>query len=193
MNLKFSKYILSLSLIMVLLFSACSKSESYSNLLKDEERAVNWYLSGQQVCVEIPADSILLHGENAPYYKMNEEGTIYMKVLTPGDLTPENRPQINDNISIRYNRLNLRRLYEDGAAEWEGNSDDLAMGSLSIVYGSTLLPETTKLGQGLQEPLKFLGYNSRVMLIIKASVGPTDEQSQCIPYLYDIRYFKTVN
>ncbi|MCM1152609.1 MAG: DUF4827 domain-containing protein [Muribaculum sp.] len=154
---------------------------------------MNWFLSGQNVCVEIPKDSILEYGEDAPYYKLNEDGTLYLKVLTPGDMNSESRPKKDDKVFFRFKRQNLETLQNDGEAEWEGNTVQIGnLNSTSFVFGNTYLPNTTKYGMGVQEPLKYVGYNSEVYLVIKASEGLTEEQATCIPYLYNIKYFKAL-
>lgn len=188
-NVKF--YILAaLGMCFVMLFPSCEKGESYADLLKKEEKAVNWYLSGESVEIKIPADSIFISGEDAPFYKMNEEGTIYMQVVDPGD--PEDRPKQGDRVYFRYSRMNLRNFYEADVEKWIGNSSDLttSTSSTSFILGNFLLPSSYQYGTGIQKPLEFLGYNSRVRLVLKAQAGFYAEQSQGIPFVFDIRYFK---
>ena len=171
-------------------FTACEKGESYADLLKKEEKAVNWYMSGEQVEVTIPSDSIFITGEDAPFYKMDEEGTVYMRVVDSGDLS--DRPQDGERVYFRFSRLNLRNFYEADLEQWEGNSSDLTslVGSTSFIYGNYLLESSYQYGTGIQLPLSYLGYNSRVRLVLKAQSGFYSEQSSCMPYVYDIRYFK---
>lgn len=182
--------LLILSLAVSALVSSCNKQESYSSLLKSEEKAVNWYLSGQRVCVEIPADSVLEYGPDAPYYKLNDDGTAYLRVISPGDTKKENRPKYGEKVYFRYSAKNIRYMMDGTEQEWIGNSNDLTLKSTSFVYGNTYLPNTTQYGQGIQLPLQFVGYNSEVELVLKASLGFTENQSTCIPVLYKMRYFK---
>ena len=106
-----------------LFFTACEKGESYADLLKKEEKAVNWYVSGFWVEDEIPADSVFISGEDAPFYKMNEDGSVYMKVIDAGDIG--DKPQKGDRVYFRYSRMDLRNFYEAGLEQWIGNSSDL--------------------------------------------------------------------
>lgn len=170
--------------------SACDKGESYADLLNKEEKAVNWYLSGNAVETEVPADSIFITGEDAPFYRMDEDGNVYMRVINSGDL--ENRPQAGDRVYFRYSRMNLRNFYEIDTESWAGNSSGLneGTGSTSFVLDNFTLPSSSKYGTGIQLPMKYLGYNSQVRLVVKAAAGFASEQSQCIPYVIDIRYFK---
>ena len=72
-------------MIPVLLLTACKDTKSYSELLNDEEKAVNSFLAHQKVINEIPADTVFETGSDAPYYKIDEDGDIYMQVIKPGD------------------------------------------------------------------------------------------------------------
>lgn len=180
----------SLLIIFSLIMLSCEKGESYADLLKKEEKAVNWYLSGENVSVDIPADSVFVTGEDAPYYKMNEEGTVYMKVIDAGDLN--DKPAKGDRVYFRFMRMNLRNYYEAGLEQWIGNASDLngSTPSVSFILGNYTLQSSYQYGSGIQLPLDYLGYNSRVRLVVKAQAGFFSEQSQCIPFVFEVRYFK---
>lgn len=170
--------------------ASCEKGESYADLLKMEEKAVNWYLSGESVETEIPADSVFITGPDAPFYKMDEDGSVYMKVIDAGDL--DDKPEKGDRVYFRFSRMNLRNFYEADVEVWAGNSSDLGanVSPTSFILGNYTLSSTYQYGTGIQLPLTYLGYNSRVRLILKSSAGFYAEQSQCLPYVFDVRYFK---
>lgn len=170
--------------------TSCEKGESFADLLKKEEKAVNWYLSGQSVELKIPADSIFITGEDAPFYKMDESGNVYMQVLDSGDMN--DRPSKGDRVYFRYSRMNLRNFYEADFEQWIGNSNDIGpnSASTSFIMGNYNLSSSYQYGTGIQMPLEYLGYNSRVRLVLKASAGFLSEQSQCLPFVVDVRYFK---
>lgn len=169
--------------------SSCEKGESYADLLKKEEKAVNWYLSGESVVTEIPADSIFISGPDAPFYKMNEDGSVYMKVIDAGD---GGKVASGDRVYFRYMRMNLRNFYEADIEQWYGNSSDINQStqSTSFLFGNYTLQSSYQYGSGIQLPLNYLQYNSRVQLVLKAQSGFYSEQSQCLPYVFDVRYFK---
>lgn len=187
---KLNKILPFFAFFVAICLSSCEKTESYSELLRKEEKAVNWYLSGESVEVNIPADSIFIQGEDAPFYKMDEDGNVYMRVISEGDMN--DRPQKGDRVYFRFSRMNLRNLYEAGFEQWVGNSNDLtsSLGSTSFIYDNYTLPSTYQYGTGIQLPLNYFGYNSQVRLVLKAAAGFTSEQSQCLPYVVDVRYFK---
>lgn len=182
----------SIALIFVTMLAAtvsCSKSESYSEMLRDEEKAVNWWLANHRVEASVPADSVFEIGEDAPFYKMDEDGYVYMQVINPGT---DVRPVKNDRVYFRYMRANIRAMYEGGTVSWTGNSDNMDMSPTSLIFGNYDLTSTSQWGEGIQVPLQYLGYDCEVNLVLKSYNGFTSDQSQCIPYVVNVRYFKAI-
>lgn len=173
---------------------ACSESQSYADLLRDEEQAVNWYLAKYNVELDLPEDykdlvTVEEMGEDAPFYKLDNEGYVYMQIVKADydEMVAE-----GDLVYFRFLRQNISTLYEyDGQVEdWEGNSDYLPNGTTSFVYKNNTLTSTTKWGTGIQMPLQYIGYNSEVNIVLKSYYGFTEEQAYCIPYIMNIRYFR---
>ena len=192
MNIKILKnlFFFSSFLTALLLFNSCDDGKSYSELLDEENRAVNWYLAQNRVEAEIPADSIFEIGPEAPFYKMNKDGSVYMRVINTGDMN--NRPVKGQTVYFRFMRQNIKAL-KDGMISEEGNSDNMAsgLGGLSIVFGNNILPSTTEWGDGIQVPLYYLGYDCEVDLIVKSTQGRSGDISQCLPYVYQgLKFFK---
>lgn len=177
--------------------SSCSESQSYSELLTEEEHAVNWYLASQKVLNEIPADSIsFLMGEDAPFYKLDEDGYVYMQVISKGNM--DDRAKAGDLVYFRFNRINIKDMYLGTDPEWMGNSTNVSTSfdpgdysnNTSFVYENQYLTSTTQWGTGIQMPLKFFGYDCEVNLVLRSYYGFTDDQTSCWPYLINLRYFK---
>lgn len=168
---------------------ACSKSQSYSELLREEEKAVNLFLAGQKVCLELPADSTsFITGPDAPFYKLDQDGYVYMQVIDKGDAN--NRVQPGEVVYFRYERENLKAKYLGMDLPPEGNSDNLTQGNSSFVYKNTYLTSSTKWGTGIQMPLKFFGYDCEVNLVLQSYYGFMSDQTECMPYLINVRYFE---
>lgn len=191
-----------LKIFLSLLFivaTGCSKSQSYSELLREEEKACNWYLSQYNICLELPEDNKdfittgtlkadgSLYGEDAPFYKLDEEGYVYMQVVSAdySDMVAE-----GDLVYFRFTQESIKDLYEGITPTPEGNGDYLAYGSASFVYKNTYLQSTSAWGEGIQMPLKYVGYFSEVNLVLKSYYGFTDRQTYCIPYIINLKYFK---
>lgn len=183
-------YFLVLSFFAIVFISSCDNGKSYSDLLEEEIKAVNWYLAQNRVEAEIPSDSIFETGPEAPFYRMNSDGSVYMRVINAGN--KDSRPVKGETVYFRFMRVNIKALSEGTLSE-EGNSEnmDSNLGGLSIVFGNNVLPSTTEWGEGIQVPLYYLGYDCEVDLIVKSTEGRSGDISNCLPYLYkSLKFFK---
>ena len=185
--------------LVTLITTGCSKSQSYSELLREEEKACNWYLSSKNVALEMPedeADFITAEtlkddgtpwGEEAPYYKLDNDGYVYMQIVKGDYVEPV---ESGDLVYFRFIRESIKDLYEGIETTPTGNGDYLPNGTTSFIYKNTYLTSSTTWGTGIQMPLRYLGYNSEVNLVLKSYYGFADEQSYCIPYIINLKYFK---
>lgn len=199
------KHLIILAAAALLTLPSCKDTESYADMLRDETYAVNDYLTGFPVINSVPVDTIFrttadILAENpgmtradaiklTPFYRVEEEGNVYMQVINPG--TPDLKAKENQEIYFRFTRYNLCFLYEYGL--WDesasGNAADLSSTPTSFRYKNTTLASTTQWGTGIQTPLDFLSADCEVNLVVKSYVGLTDEVTNVYPYLYQIRYF----
>lgn len=189
MNKKINKSVLVLiSAFIALFYSACSKTQSYSELLNEEERATNWYLAQQKIELEVPEDTIFITGKDAPFYKIDEEGYIYMQVVNPG--TKGNMAKDNELIYFRYMRTNLKDMYAGLNPTPSGNADNMNHTSLSFRFKNMDLESSYKWGSGIQMPLYLLGVDCEVNLVVRAYYGFAGETGQCVPFLYNVKYYR---
>ncbi len=170
--------------------TSCESGRSYAELLNDEDKAVNRFLVNQKVVPYIPADSVFQTGANAPYYKIDNEGNVWMQVLSLG-----NGPKAveDQTVYFRFLRYNLS-LYTNSITSLpsEGNLDNMAESPTSFRFKNYSLPTSAQWGSGLQMPLNFLPLDSEVNLIVKSQFGWSNEVSYVQPYLYHIRYYKSM-
>lgn len=168
--------------------TACSKSKSYSELLRDEEKAVNWYMSNQKLISEIPADSVFISGPDAPYYRMDEDGNIYMQVLNPG--TPGKMVANDRLIYFRYMRTNIISMFRGDNPVPSGNANDVGgNNTCSFRFNNLQVQASLNYGLGVQLPLHYLPVDCEVNLVIRAYYGFNGEAGTCQPYLYNIKYY----
>lgn len=174
------------------ILASCNKGQSYSELLREEEHAVNAFLATQRVENNIPSDSISFEtGENAPFYRLDEEGYLYMQVIRIGE--PLERPEAGDPVYFRYSRENLKYSYLGYDNYTVGNQNSLVNDknvSSFFVYKNRYLESSTTWGEGIQWPMKFFGYDSEVNLVLSSYYGFADDMTYCNPYLINIKYFK---
>lgn len=179
--------VLSIVIISMLTIS-CNDGKSYAELLDEETAAINRYLADQRVIGHVPADSIFEVGENAPFYKMDEDGNVYMRVIETGDMN--NRAEYDDVIGFFFTRYDLDEYVNGTLPPGSGNANDL-MYSLSFRYKNYNSSGSSEWGSGIQLPLNYLGNGCNVDLVIRSQYGPSSEISTVVPFLYNVRYYKT--
>ncbi len=171
------------------LLSACNDDQSYADRLNEERNAVNAYLAEHRVVMSIPEDSVFEVGPDAPFYRVDADGNVYMQVLNAGDRIND-RAKTSETIYFRYSRYNLSTWYATG--NWSitsGNENTMDAVSCSFNYADYSLPSSSQWGYGLQYPLLFLGVECEVNLIIKSQYGFTNEISYVTPFFYHVRYY----
>lgn len=178
-----------LGLTTLMLLCACNNDQSYADRLNEERNAVNSYLANHRVEMTIPKDSVFEVGENAPFYRVDPDGNVYMQVLNPGD-RKNDKAKKSEPIYFRYSRYNLATWYADGTwTVYSGNETAMDAQSCSFNYSDYTLPSSSQWGYGLQYPLMFLGVECEVNLVIKSQFGFTGEISYVTPFFYHVRYF----
>lgn len=167
--------------------TSCDEQKSYAELLDEENAAVDKFLKTQKVVNKIPADSIFEVGEDAPYYKLDEDGYVYMQVLMNGD---EGKAKYNELIFFRYSRINLLTWSEGGTQLPDGNDNDLSK-AYSFNFQNTNLDSSNQYGTGIQLPLNYLEMPCKVNLLIKSKAGSMNDLTSVTPYLYTVRYYRS--
>lgn len=178
-----------ISLVAMIAMASCSDSESYADLLNKERHATNAYLANCRVVNEVPSDTVFEVGKDAPYYRLDDEGNVYMQVLKASDRKTD-KAKTSEKIYFRYMRYNLYTWYVSGEMYGTGNEQDMNLAPTYFQYGDYSLAVSAQWGYGIQLPLTFLGVDSEVNLIIKSQYGLSSEISNVQPYLYHIRYFR---
>lgn len=188
------KYSFALAAVMTLFFSSCSKTESYSDLLKKEQKASNWFLAQQKVCNEIPADSVFLMGNDAPYYKMDDDGYVYMQVIKANPKGQRVLPHTGDQVYFTFTRYNIEKMYNSNNLEvsGEGNQDNFinTVAETYFIFNNYSVSSSSTYGSGIQIPVSYLGYDSEVNILLKSYYGFSAESTTCVPYKVNVRYFK---
>ncbi len=169
--------------------SSCSDKKSFSELLTDENQSVNMFLVDQRVCDEIPTDTnfVFESGPNAPYYKLDEDGNMYMQVVNPG--TKGNYADKDEIIYFRYTRYNLSN-FNGTLPAGEGNETDMGLANCWFRFQNFQLQSSYQWGSGIQTPLNFLPIDCEVNIVIKSQYGIYAETAYVTPFLYRLRYYR---
>lgn len=168
----------------IVVATSCDDSVSYAELLTRENQAVNNFLADQIVVLDVPADTVFQTGPDAPYYRLNEDASLYMQVLNAG--TPGNRVKQDEQIYFRFTRYSLS-AYKDGKLP-QGTGNNLSLSPAYFRYNNYSLESSYTWGVGIQTPLSLLPIDCEVNLVVKSTVGGQDDQSNVVPYLYRLTY-----
>lgn len=166
---------------------SCEDTKTYAELLQDENHYVNAYLADQRVINSIPEDNKFETGPDAPFYRLDDDGNLYMQVVDPG--TPGDTVAYDELVYFRFTRYPLASYSDGEFSSSEGNNPVLG-GNYAFRYGNYEFPSSYNFGSGVQTPLQFLPIDAQVNIIIKSQYGMPTEMSYVQPYLYYIRYFR---
>ncbi|MBQ7212461.1 MAG: DUF4827 family protein [Muribaculaceae bacterium] len=176
-----------------LAFCSCSKHESYAALLTEEEKAVNHFLADKRVELSLPEnlefETAGGNANEAPYYRMDSDGTVYMQVLKTGD-RENNKAADNDLIFFRYTRYDLKEIMNSGSTSGAGNATEMT-DPKSFRFNNYTLSSSAQYGSGIQVPLQYLGVDCEVNIVVKSQYGFTGEIAYVTPYLFSIRYYRS--
>lgn len=175
--------------------AACDDTKSYAELLDDEDVYVNNFLANQTVELVAPDNAEdFLTGPDAPYYRIDEDGMLYMQVLnagTPGGQMVED----NEQVYFRYTRYALSgytsTLGDDGVYAGTlpvGEGNNTALNPCWFRYNNYQIASSYTWGVGVQAPLKYFPVDCEINIVIKSQMGPTDEMADVVPYLWRLTY-----
>lgn len=189
--MKALKYII-LGAATATLAASCSNDKNYSDLLNEENRYVNAFLADQKVETDIPADTVFKtvaeYGSLAPYYRLDEDGMLYMQVVEAG--TKGNMVKSDEQLYIRFDRYALSE-YKNGTLGSSIGNNNVLNGNLSFRYDNYSIESSYTLGAGIQAPLQYLPVDAVVNIVVKSQWGMPSEMSYVQPYLYkNLKYYR---
>lgn len=187
-----------LALIGGLAFQSCSDSKTYAEMLEDEKRAINRFISDNNITV-ISAAEFETNGNKTDTTKneyVQMSNGVYMQIVNPGVGTDADTIKSRDVITVRFveydimdqdtsvANFHLPQMLDvfDYTVSGTTAYGQFRQGALFEAY------ETSQVPEGWLVPLRFIkSKNARVKLIVPSKVGHSIAMQYVYPYYYDLR------
>ena len=163
---------------------SCSKTKSYTDMLKDEKKAINRFLdeNGFEVLSDFPADTVF--GEKE-FVKL--ENGVYLNIIDRGtaDRATMNRTKILYRCKLHHLLYGDTLVYVNYGPHSNGTDPiPFTYGDYSSSNPSD--PSYVWVSEGMQEALKYVGHRSKVKMIVPFKYGTYADQSKGNPVYYEV-------
>lgn len=178
-------YNILLILCVALVAISCSKTKSYTEMLKDEKKAINRLIDekGFEILKDFPEDSVFTDKQ----FVLLENG-VYLNIIDKGSSqrAVQYRTQILYRCLVSYPMdsayINSTPYYQQNYGPHSNGTDPYG-----FLYGSyASQAEPYYVSEGLQEPLKYVGDRAKVKLIVPFKRGTYNDQGTGEPVYYEI-------
>lgn len=193
-----------LFLFALLVCTGCGKTQTYAELLKQEQESIDKFLQyGGRFTADLPAntnDIIATEDQRyvsntVPFYKL--ENGVYMQVVDKGNGEPIVKGK--SGVTFRFLRINLNHW---AASPTEINMFDPLNGGVGNYYYTNVdsyyfifnpvytvsSSQYYTYGMGIEYPLAYLTNKAKVYLVVPSKLGFADGVNSVVPYLYYIEY-----
>ena len=163
---------------------SCSKTKSYTDMLKDEKKAIERLIDANdfEILDDFPKDSIFKENQ---FVKL--ENGVYLNIIDKGS----SERAVQYKTKMLY-RCKLHYILEVDTLVYE-NYGPHSNGTYPIpfTYGdysnsNPYDPSYQWVSEGLQTPLQYVGDRARVKLIVPFKRGTYYDQSKGVPVYYEI-------
>lgn len=175
-----------------LLTLSCSKTKSFTDMLKDEKKAINKLIArdGIEVLKDFPKDTVF--GENQ--FVVLDNG-VYMNIVDRGN---DERAVLNKTVILSRFTADFFTLDSTVISNYGPHSNGTP--PVEFVYGSIQASGTpttqfesilySLVSEGMQIGLQYVGHKGKVKLIVPFKVGSYDDQNAGRPVYYEILEYK---
>jgi len=165
------KILLFISLIVTAsIFFACNKQKTAQELLKEEKKAIERFISENGIIVT--KDTTDMRGKNV-FYKTKEG--LYIHVIDPGN---GNKAKYNQEILVRFKDMTY---FKDDTTKY---SNMLAGNNPDKFYYGNAYSYSGWACEGWAIGLSLVSDDAEVSLIIPSGLQPTSKQSSFLPVYY---------
>lgn len=184
----------SLMMTAVLLITSCDKTQSYADMLKAEEKAIERLMDEENIVVlkEYPADGVFKENE---FYQMDND--VYINVIDSGNgnRIGTKRQNVNSRFVVRFFKSDTLEL--DGFASsrlpvtfsYQKYTEDYYIWGYDQNDTNVDAVMSSFICEGLASGLQHVGDSAVVKLIVPFKVRPSSFQSSGEPlYFPKVRY-----
>ena len=172
-------------ILLGLINMACDNTKTMQEYIREEKKAIERYISTQNIEVldEYPADSVFKENQ---YYKTSEG--LYMHVVDPGNT--DRKVQIYNSVLLRFDYMHYIKSYVSGS------TDSFVLSyvffPIEFRYGISYSIDPTGLScSGFSIPLTYVGEGAVVDLIIPSELGNSTDHGSFAPVFYkNLKYTK---
>ncbi|MGI6074237.1 MAG: DUF4827 family protein [Fermentimonas sp.] len=170
-------FFIAISLVVV----SCQDRKTYADHLKDEQKAIEQFITKNNIVVlqRYPAKGVFAENE---FYKDPENG-VYFNVVSYGDTSAN--PKLNEEIYVRFSGLKYIKVddsttysnMDPNVSPWPSTFKFLGpVGPMNRDYYDT---------PGWVVPLMSVGHNGIVKMIVPFNMGSPTDRSSFQPTYYD--------
>lgn len=171
---------------------SCSKTKSYTDMLKDEKKAIERLIdaNGFEILDDFPKDSVFKENQ---FVKL--ENGVYLNIIDKGsnERAVQYKTKMLYRCKMRYFLEVDTLVYENYGPHSNGTFPCPSNGinSVPFTYGDYSSSNMYELSysfvsEGIQEPLKYVGDRAKVKLIVPFKRGTYYDQSAGNPVYYEV-------
>ncbi len=171
---------------LILITTSCNKRKTYADLLKAESKAIDKFISKNKLVIlkDFPQNGQFKDKE---FYKDPATG-VYYNIIETGDTT-NYKLKVGDEVHVRFRGLKYFSTDND-STEYENMDPNRSPWPETFSYRGDVNLETRSLYSqttaGFAVPLKNVGHNGRVRMIIPFTWGSQSDQQAYTPTYYDV-------
>lgn len=168
MNIK-KTYLFFLAAAMLIVSASCNKTKTYADYLKDESRAINRFISKNNITVleEFPENGVF----TANQFFRDPASGVYYNIISYGDTT--NRIKEGEEIYIRFSGLTY--FMDNDTLKYNNENPNTSPFPQTVVYRGPLTIATKSFYEdsspGWIAPIRYVGHAGSVKMLIPSSMG----------------------
>lgn len=189
--MKKTGYIILILASLLVFGASCNKTKTYADLLKEENRAIDKFISKNKLVIlnDFPKNGVFKANE---FYRDPATG-VYYNIIDVGDTITIPKIKVGEEVYVRFNGLNY--FSKEDTVKYN-NMDPIKSplpatlvfrGEVTVANRSFLYSGTTP---GWVVPLKHVGHTGKAKMIVPFNMGSPSDQSAYTPTYYELVQYR---